>query len=493
MRKMVLLVLVAALVVGAITPIATAAVKPGTKCSKQGLTSTSAGKKYTCVKSGKKLVWNKGVAVKAAAKPDLNPVLKPVAPTPTVTPTPTPVATPNPTPTPTAATKNFAYQQPSIPGSNFEICKTREVSNSRGSTGAGFPEWSSLTPRTGNVKWALIPIDFPDLPGEANFRNRIDTQTKMLSEWFTTVSEGKFNIDWVVSDSWVRLPNKSNDYAIGSSNNLDRVLNGLKLWNDAMTQSDISFDFTNIQTVNFILPSGQTFLIETSQGFPWDEAVKNFRTKEGNVASFSIPGMFMDMGGREYWSYWAHEFGHAIGLAHVGSSRESNPFQAYDLMGSQDGPSRELSGWLRFFAGWLSEERVYCQEESKLVSTEVTLVPLSSNDAGVKLAIIPIANSRTIVVESRRVTKFDCTTPTKRDGVLAYIYDSKLGHGESFLIPIAPSERPLEKDSCGSLNTSTPPTRDLLLHEGDIVSIDGITVEVLLHGNYDKIRITKKS
>jgi hypothetical protein len=100
MRKMVLLVLVAALVVGAITPIATAAVKPGTKCSKQGLTSTSAGKKYTCVKSGKKLVWNKGVAVKAAAKPDLNPVLKPVAPTPTVTPTPTPVATPNPTPTP---------------------------------------------------------------------------------------------------------------------------------------------------------------------------------------------------------------------------------------------------------------------------------------------------------------------------------------------------------------------------------------------------------
>ena len=72
------------------TPLATAAVKPGTKCAKQGQTSTSAGIKYTCVKSGNKLVWNKGVSVKAAAKPELNPVFKPVEPTPTPTPTPTP-------------------------------------------------------------------------------------------------------------------------------------------------------------------------------------------------------------------------------------------------------------------------------------------------------------------------------------------------------------------------------------------------------------------
>jgi hypothetical protein len=42
---------------------AVAAVKAGATCSKVGATSTYAGKKYTCVKSGKKLVWDKGVAV----------------------------------------------------------------------------------------------------------------------------------------------------------------------------------------------------------------------------------------------------------------------------------------------------------------------------------------------------------------------------------------------------------------------------------------------
>lgn len=44
--------------------VATAAVKAGAACGKAGTTSTSAGKKYTCVKSGKKLVWDKGILVK---------------------------------------------------------------------------------------------------------------------------------------------------------------------------------------------------------------------------------------------------------------------------------------------------------------------------------------------------------------------------------------------------------------------------------------------
>jgi hypothetical protein len=42
---------------------AVAAVKAGASCSKVGATSTYAGKKYTCIKSGKKLVWDKGVTV----------------------------------------------------------------------------------------------------------------------------------------------------------------------------------------------------------------------------------------------------------------------------------------------------------------------------------------------------------------------------------------------------------------------------------------------
>ena len=79
------------------SPVQAATPKAGAKCTKAGITASSGGKKFTCIKSGTKLVWNKGVTLKTSAKPDLNPVLKPAAPTPT----PTPSATQTPAPTPT--------------------------------------------------------------------------------------------------------------------------------------------------------------------------------------------------------------------------------------------------------------------------------------------------------------------------------------------------------------------------------------------------------
>ena len=66
MRKTLALVLVIAF----LTPLhSVAAVKTGDKCSKLNATSTSAGKKYTCVKKGKVLVWNSGVSIPASTKP----------------------------------------------------------------------------------------------------------------------------------------------------------------------------------------------------------------------------------------------------------------------------------------------------------------------------------------------------------------------------------------------------------------------------------------
>jgi hypothetical protein len=87
----------AALITGALflLPIsAVAAVKAGDACKKAGSTAIANGKKFTCIKSGKKLIWNKGVAV-AKQKPT-------PTPTPTATPEPTPTAQPTVLPTPTS-------------------------------------------------------------------------------------------------------------------------------------------------------------------------------------------------------------------------------------------------------------------------------------------------------------------------------------------------------------------------------------------------------
>lgn len=80
---------------------ATAVVKAGTLCSKAGATYTISGKKYTCIKNGKKLIWNKGVVI-----PKSIPV-----PTSSMSPnqTETPIPTPSPTPTRNLDNLEFAW------------------------------------------------------------------------------------------------------------------------------------------------------------------------------------------------------------------------------------------------------------------------------------------------------------------------------------------------------------------------------------------------
>jgi hypothetical protein len=90
-------------------PVASAsAPKPGSQCAKLGSTKTDKGLKFTCLKSGKRLIWSKGTPIKVTPNPTPSPTptrTQSSTPTPTSTatqsstPTPTPTATPTPTPT----------------------------------------------------------------------------------------------------------------------------------------------------------------------------------------------------------------------------------------------------------------------------------------------------------------------------------------------------------------------------------------------------------
>lgn len=62
MKRFVIPILISFSLSVSATPIASASVTPGTKCSKIGSKQTFKAKIYTCVKVGKSQVWNKGVA-----------------------------------------------------------------------------------------------------------------------------------------------------------------------------------------------------------------------------------------------------------------------------------------------------------------------------------------------------------------------------------------------------------------------------------------------
>jgi len=89
-----------------------ATAKAGGTCTKLNSTSTVNGYKFTCVKSGKKLVWSKGVKVVATPTVTPAPVASP-SPSASATPSPSASATPTPSPSPTPSASATPTPSPS--------------------------------------------------------------------------------------------------------------------------------------------------------------------------------------------------------------------------------------------------------------------------------------------------------------------------------------------------------------------------------------------
>ena len=396
----------------------------------------------------------------------------------------------NPYPRPSLPVVNYQvnqYFEPKIQSAAIETCKIKENSdqgNLRGDLASGFPFMSRYASYPRDYKMALVPIDFSDLEGDKDFRIRMEKEMKMMSDWYADVSGGKMKISWVVSDKWIRLPGISRDYFVEYSGKYPDTED---FWKKVLPVVDSQFDLTGVQTINFILPLNQKIVYESVQSFSFLSEMKKYNSNKSKLYSFSLAGEVFEAPENNHWSYWAHEFGHEIGLAHVGSSRgEVEPMNGYDILGNQNGPYRELSGWLRFVIGWLEDSQVYCQDTSKSGTNEVSLVPLNDSKNGIKMVVIPTGAESAIIIESRRPTKYACNIPNLPGGVIVYTYDAKLSNQSYFLKAHYPSDRtPVIRCEAG---VTVP---DVLLKTGDSVKVGNYEISVTSLGTFDQIKIVK--
>jgi len=154
------------------SPVHAAAPKAGTACKKAGQTSTSGGIKYTCIKSGKKLVWDKGVAVK-----------KPV---------PVPSANPSTseTPTPSPAQKEESFTPWATSFTQKQVSDEAQKK---------FREWALAQPDKSSLHKF---ISQPDTPGKRarNFKKVDELDVKLFGQFFTKQSTTVLgsNEKWVV-------------------------------------------------------------------------------------------------------------------------------------------------------------------------------------------------------------------------------------------------------------------------------------------------------
>ena len=353
---------------------AVAAVKSGGTCSKSGLTSISAGKKFTCTKIKGKLIWNSGKLV-------------------------------NPSPVISIEKLPVSLQTEL---SNPAECKIKLGKNMpKLSNSISFPrptvKGNSLSPKVLVVGFSFNDASAVNIP-----QNELKNITDQVSKFYSEQSFGKANLQFSFTpiDS-IGVPQKiSFDRSIES----ERLLRGggpvdfPKFLRELFDNSPANWNLHEYDAVLFYPTDRRSRIGVSTQHSPESESnaawEKPINTKSGEIwaAVVASPDVYT----------FAHELGHGLFRFYDLYSQSESGSSAYtrglDLMsgGRIFGPvTKELDflSWHKWLAGWISDEQTRCLTENG--TTNHSISDLMAADGKPKHIVAPINASKAVVIEVR--------------------------------------------------------------------------------------------
>ena len=354
-----------------------AVAKAGAKCTKVGSKSVVGAKTFTCIKSGKKLVWDKGVSAVVAV--DL-----------------------------------------------LADCKL-PVADGRGDVSiGGWPRIDERLKSTGDVIATVIMVDFPDAPATMTPTDAF-ARISPSADVFTEMSYGKLNYRFKPQLKWYRMSKKSSDYVAGGwtfIKHRDYIVEAAKL-------ADVDIDFN--KTDSLIILANPDARGMGYSGPAFAAIRKNGITLDGKYISNGATSAY-DL--NDWKSIWLnHEVTHTLGLVDLYAFTQSNSANRYDnlrytgefsYMGfsSYESNAPSLFAFERWNLGWISDSQIKCVKDAK--STE--LISPVQTSGGVKAVVVPISRTKAVVIESRRATGIDKNIA--KSGALVYVVDSSIQSGQ---------------------------------------------------------------
>ncbi|HCB02479.1 MAG TPA: hypothetical protein DEP19_08865, partial [Anaerolineae bacterium] len=362
-------------------------------------------------------------------------------------------------------------ETPELPiiSNNIAECKKSPVAFTN--VGLGIPNPSHKLPTIGDVKTIVLFADFNDAPALQTPEQVFSLISPNAEKFFNDISYGRMNYVLEPYFTWLRLSQPSTYYGEGI-----RTYDGhLQFLQEAVTLADANVDFSTANSVLVLVPTdayavpyGPAF--GANAGFGYSADGKIF--ENGVTSGADLTG----------WGFlWLnHETGHIMGLPDLYAYQYDSAnyddqhrfVGGFGLMGFIDGNAPEFFAYERWQMGWLDDEQIFCQTEGEQTVTLTAIETIG----GVKAVMIPVSETKVVVVESRRRLGYDANLI--KEGALVYTVDTSIYSGEGALVvyPI------LEND----------PYRDQSpLAIGESFTIDGVTITVLEATNEsDTVQVT---
>ena len=480
------------------------------KVSKQQIEYSK--KIFTCIKSGKKLVWSKGVPIpKGKPNQSVNPSLIPaklVAGTSCNSSTQGVVKIPGSTlycVRIADGTTKFIEMRNKPPTVNNPISPQRmsdcQPPDLRNGIPAGNFRWAITHPATpvdlknmGTLKMLVVPIDFSDIPATTSTSKLYGDDIKKIVDWFETFSNGKLSVKIETQDRWYRALKSSDYYDVGEGVDLNKEGKSTgSLIQEYVDLSKSEFNFSDADAVLFVYPE-KTPKIRNSFAVNLPVVV--------NGVSRTLFEMSLASANREYgpaWIWTVHEMLHYMGLAmHF---PVNPPNWGIEWGGFTKTPV--LQPWNQGILDWLNPDQYYCVEKSRMNKTNLTLFPLESPGSGLHSVFIRVSNSEVISVVSNRKGPWSIGLPDSYYGVMVAVIDTSKQtsfNGEhtgedkqdGVLFPKSgvylqpqnpwPKNRIWTKTETGDWGS--------LLYLGDSVTYKGIKVKLVASSNFDTVEIS---
>lgn len=365
---------------------------------------------------------------------------------------------------------------------NLSSCKI-EQSRDKQST-LGFKNWdsywqTSLKHPSPNTVYQVIPLYSDDIPNSnTNPKQDFKKYFDFITAWTKQASDNGSNVEFRVPDNYIYMPGNISSYNLIHERTEE---SSKKFTNDLVKAVDSKINFTGSNIAIILFPPTTNKVVGDQVG------LNRFLTNEGYMIGSIMPsgGTIANERNFSWPTWWLHELMHVgIGFDDNNHSQKDSP-QWWGLINWAS--TFDLLTWHKWISGFISDSQVICLDKNK--SSTVYIAPSTIKTTRDKMVVIPLGNSKAIIIESQRAEGINYKLPQISEGALVYIVDMSLtNHADGIRLVLPKNKTMIVADN---MNYKSPGhNSNASLKLGEIAEYNGIKIQVVESGAFgDVIKI----